>query len=256
MANVAFIMGISGALIFLAVAIAIGLLIFKARDVYRIKIEISMLAFIWFIVVISFLIYSQGPRPQQRRFPSAFILIIAYFFSLFVCNGLPLIYAYRFDKKNSGTRGGPAHFVALLQSIEFRNIFHDFLTRQFCQENLQFYEIVTEWKSLPHNDPEKLLKAKSIVDAFIVENGLCQVNISASVRDTLMEKTKMEEIPNDTFDEALNAILELMYENSYQQYVRNMQRGILSGRGESGIIMDDLNSVSSRESTSSLSPLV
>lgn len=51
----------------------------------------------------------------------------------------------------------------------YRNRFHDFLTKQFCQENLQFYEVVMEWKNMRADDTERGVKARAIIDVVCIK---------------------------------------------------------------------------------------
>lgn len=219
----AFYVGVTVAIIFVVVSIAIGLLIFRARDVFHIKREINIIALVWSFAVVFFLGYSSRARPEQQNFPAAFVLVACFFISLFACNILPLIYAYRYDRKSKTMidGGSLAYFTSLLESVQFRNAFHDFLTKQFCQENLQFYEVVNLWKEIRTTDPERRRRANSIVNVFINESGLCQVNVIDSERAKIMEKMKMEEIPADIFDAALAALIEDMHTNSFRQYRNN-----------------------------------
>jgi len=92
------------------------------------------------------------------------------------------------------------------------------LERQFCQENIQFYEVVTIWKATPSTDQERSIKAKSIVDLFVKEGGVCQVNISAVTREKILRTMASDDIPSDIFDEAMEALLQLMYENSFSKF--------------------------------------
>lgn len=58
---------------------------------------------------------------------------------------------------------GPALTV---QEINFfcRSDFYEFLSKQFCQENLQFYEMVMEWKKLNINDRTRNERAQIIME--------------------------------------------------------------------------------------------
>lgn len=45
-----------------------------------------------------------------------------------------------------------------------RNEFYDFLTKQFCGENLQFYETVQAWKAMTLGDEKKRVNAQLIYE--------------------------------------------------------------------------------------------
>lgn len=50
---------------------------------------------------------------------------------------------------------------------------------------------------------------------FVSERGLCQVNIRSDINDRIKEKINILEIPQDIFDDALSAIIQDMYYDSF-----------------------------------------
>lgn len=212
--------GLGGGLIFLVAAVGMGFLIYRSQDAFKIKTELNILALLWFSILVTFVVYVNVPsRPYHDALPASTFILIGYVVTIFICNILPLYYAHQSDKirsrKSSGTL---SHFSSMLESVAFRNRFHEFLTRQFCQENLQFYELVMEWKALRPNDPERAIKARSIVDVFVVEHSVCQVHMPEVLRNQIIKESTQDDISSTIFDAALSALVEDMHVNSYRQF--------------------------------------
>jgi len=161
--------------------------------------------------------YNFGKNPDANFNPSLLILI-AYVITLFLTCALPLYYAHRFDVLLEKKRGTFAQFMSLLDLAEFRDDFHGFLTKRFCQENLQFYEVVTLWKSIAEAHPKKRQKALSILEVFVSEQGICQVHIDEEMKAKIMRNISLGLIPEDLFDEALEQLLADMYNNYFSQF--------------------------------------
>jgi len=223
---------VSFALITLLTVVVFGFLLFRAKDVYKVKIELSILALYWLATVVAYMGYGFTERLAQRNFSTDYLVVIGIFVTFVLCNVVPLIYAYRFDR-SLGAEGSLLHFKYLLESVEFRNAFYKFLTTQFCQENLQFYEVVTEWKNLPLNDPSCRSKARSIISVFVVDTGVCQINITAPLRSKIMTQIERDPLPCSIFDEVLECIVVDMHLDSFRQFKNKFPGVVFFNRSDS-----------------------
>jgi len=206
-------------LIFVFLAIFLGILMRGSRDAYRIKNEISIIAFSWLFVIILWIPFSLSTN-LSAKFPPNIWLLIGFYWTFCWCTIFPLVLAYRHDQLDVGeATSGFKEFIEKLENLHFRNAFHDFLALQFCQENILFYEVVMDWKRLPVGDSTRNANAKFINENYILESGVCQVNISGPTRERInLAVNKLEALPEDLFDEALAAVLNVMHANSYYQF--------------------------------------
>jgi hypothetical protein len=53
---------------------------------------------------------------------------------------------------------------------------------------------------------------------YILETGLCQINISGPAREKISKGLAQDEIQDDVFDDAIGAVLSNMHANSYYQF--------------------------------------
>lgn len=205
---------------FVVVAIFVSILTWNMHDAYMIKFEIKLLPVIWVLETIAFFIYSRAPGNVQSVVPPTIWNLIGLYASFLLCNLYPLY----LDKKEQRVipvgeaAQGFEEFVNQLEFLPFRNAFRDFLALQFCQENILFYENVCDWKRMSGSDNERIAIAKAIRDNYILESGVCQINISGPTRERVVTAVARDAIPNDVFDEALNAVLSNMHVNSYYQF--------------------------------------
>lgn len=207
------------AILFWSSSILMGTLYKNAKDAYKIKVELGLIALVWFVAVTSFVIYTNPVRRVDRYFSASNIIILANFFSLLICNVIPLHCAWEFEKACRGEQvNSLAIFKKLLLQLEFRDRFHDFLNKTFCQENLQFYEVVTLWKNLSYIDPTRYEKLRSIIEVFVIENSVCEVSLEDKIRTKIMQDFARADPPNTIFDEAVEALIQDMHANSYRQY--------------------------------------
>jgi len=97
-----------------------------------------------------------------------------------------------------------------------RTGFFDFLTKQFCQENMQFYEVVQDWKVLP--ETERTARAQDVVKVFIGENAAYQVHLNSDLVEAISAGLEVNPISSNLFDEALKELVMDMYQNSFQPF--------------------------------------
>lgn len=199
--------------------ISLATLIRKSRDAYHIKTETLMLSVLWIAaLLIGGLFSSFGAFPSAIS--AELVLVVAILLTLLVSTIFPLFLSYRYDKymEKSKYDVNLSYFEDLLQSFHFRNVFHDFLTKEFAQENLLFYEIVNRWKELPPQDPTKNSMAQHIYGNFILSHGVCQVNIEDDVKQKIEQKIKLDPIPDTIFDEVFEMLVNDMLLSSFRQF--------------------------------------
>jgi len=218
--------GLAVATFLAVVGLMIGMLIYKSETVYHGKFEIITIPVQWMVHVILFYFISKYLEPGPN-YDASFTIIVAYFFTLFISCFRPLYYVRQFDKASAVTPGNMERFMDLLQSVEFRDAFHHFLTKQMCPENLQFYEVVSSWKTIPDEHPEKAAKARSIMTVFFSDESACQVYISAEMKEQLLDDLSSSSssssnsgmsVPSDMFDEVLLTLTHEMYYSSFTQF--------------------------------------
>lgn len=202
---------------FVVVVLILVVLIWRSKDAFKVKLEVIAVAIIWTAAIIG--TTAMDAKYTGSTLPSAIIVIVCHTLNLLVCNSVPLYYGCQWEKAICGMHVGHlAHFLELLESIQFRNVFHDFLTKRFCQESLLFYEMVVNWESLRHDDSFRKTKFQSIIQVFIMEGSLCEINIPGTIRSKIMENSLQELPPSSFFSEALEHIIKDLFLNSYQQF--------------------------------------
>jgi len=196
---------------------AIVVLIIKAQDAYGTKLEIVYELILWLVVVVMMVLDTEKASLLNMRSYIYLVPVVAFFGTLFVSSVVPLFHAFLFDKEFARSPGDFSQFLGLLDSFEFRNAFYEFLTTQFSQENLQFYEATLLWKALAPNDPDRETKAGFIIDMFISENGLCQINISDDTRKSIKNEISKTTSPT-IFDGAIDTVVQNMYHDSFVKF--------------------------------------
>jgi len=87
---------------------------------------------------------------------------------------------------------------------------------------------VQEWKNLPGGDLSLKEKAQLIASIFVAETGVCQVNISSDHRNQMITLLQQDTIPTNIFDEALNALIVDMHQNSFRQFKNKYRKSPFS----------------------------
>jgi len=204
--------------LFVTFALVIGALVYRSYTIYHGKFEIICITLLWCVHVIIYYYCAKYVAPSPNFDPS-FILILGYFLTLFISCFFPLCYAYRFDKELAKTRESYEKFLHLLNSAEFRDEFYTFLTRQLCSENLQLYEVVSVWKTIPEDHPNRMAKANSIMTVFFSDDSASQVSVSPELKEELVNSLSTSlPVSSDVFDEVVTAVTHDMYEKSFAQF--------------------------------------
>jgi len=111
-------------------------------------------------------------------------------------------------------------FQAILKHPNLCEAFSDFLTSQWCVENLLFYKAVETYreKCSAENANVRLL-AQAVAVEYIMNGASLEVNLDYGVKKTALRE--VEEMPSvTTFDEAQVAIYNLMERDSFGQWQR------------------------------------
>lgn len=200
-----------------------------AYDSYRIKAEMKTIVGIWLIVFLVWTPYTSLDFPFQFIMPSAFFITLG-MYATFLCTAVWALYLVRREQQIEigMLSAGYKAFVDELEFLPFRNTFFDFLATQFAQENLLFYEAVTDWKRMMPSNTSRCSTALTIRETFIDDAGLCQVNIDSDVKyaiDTALHENLVD-IPSDLFDTALAAVLNNMHTNSYTVFKKQKRSSV------------------------------
>jgi len=102
--------------------------------------------------------------------------------------------------------------VALKDSAVFHR-FEAFAEANFCSESVAFLSDAWGWKAqCAKRPPEwKLLKARALVNMYVLEASLLQINISSTMRDAIEKEVALGGDLRDTlFDDALEEVLKML----------------------------------------------
>jgi len=211
------------AVILIASGLFVAFLIRNSSDAYRLRREKFSLIFVWLLIFFFVYIYSiTGSEEMFKSVPPVFFQLVGQFITVCITNFCPLYYAFIIDRSEP-TKESQERFITLLECPHFRNGFYNYLTEQFCGENLQFYESVQTWKTLRSDDPKKRANAQLIYESFVVDGGICQVHMQSETREKIIESLKKLEISDHVFDSAITALLQDMYYNSFLLFCRTQE---------------------------------
>lgn len=96
-----------------------------------------------------------------------------------------------------------------------RIIFLRFLTKEYSEENLLFYEACTELSQLT-DDQEIFEKAKNIYKTYVSIWATSEVSLNSELRDEVQER--MISPDKDTFSNAIEHVYNLMQTDSYPRF--------------------------------------
>lgn len=220
-----FAVGVIASIIFM---VFIAVLLRKSQDAFHIRHEILAICVMWAIMFPPMLAYSLLPSSETTKyFPPSFIITIALMFSFIFTVSFPL-YLARKDEQNRKIQASVNkydEFQSKLALPAFRNAFYQFLSLQFCGENLLFYEVAGNWKAKVENkaydEKERADQAIAIHDSFVIENSEYQINIHSDMRDKISLKVNNKEFLDDLFNEAIKEVTEMMYSNSYHLFLKS-----------------------------------
>eukprot|EP00106_Octopus_bimaculoides_P016879 XP_014784321.1 PREDICTED: regulator of G-protein signaling 4-like [Octopus bimaculoides] len=110
-------------------------------------------------------------------------------------------------------------FVSMINDDEGFSIFRDYLTSQYCDENLDFWKAVEDFRIEP-DDTQIRARAGAIYKRFIMKGAPRCINLRSKSREKLGEQLKGP-ITRSFFDEMQKEILEVMQRDPYQRFLRS-----------------------------------
>jgi len=198
------------------ITVVMLLVFYPSRDLYLFKPDARAGTLTRAVLLVGVLYGSYATPHMLSRVPCEVFLLLSQTATFFAMTVIPLLYAHRFDRTMClRTAAKREVFRFLLDLVEFRNHFHEFLTKHFCQENLQFYELVMEWKM---SQVDKAGRAKMIIENFIQESALAQIHLEGKIYDDIITRCHKNEFPDTLFDEAVEAVVHDMYTNSFSLF--------------------------------------
>mmetsp|Transcript_14080 Transcript_14080/g.16035 ORF Transcript_14080/g.16035 Transcript_14080/m.16035 type:complete len:187 (+) Transcript_14080:242-802(+) len=113
----------------------------------------------------------------------------------------------------------PQTIELVLRDKKLKQKFETFLIDRVAIESLQFLDSVAFYEKV--EKPEwRVRAAGSIIAKFVSPNAQYQINISERVREHLLNLVEFEK---DSFEPAKNAVLALLQENFYLQFVAYLE---------------------------------
>nr|CAH0105555.1 unnamed protein product [Daphnia galeata] len=131
-------------------------------------------------------------------------------------------------KLNSSTSSEEAQkwaesFTALMASKQGSSLYHDFLQREFSNENLEFWQAVEDYKN--NTKPKEMAaKAQQIYKDFLTVNQSSkkqQVNVDAETRSITLANIQCDNPDEHAFDRAQRRIQHMMERDSYQRFLKS-----------------------------------
>ncbi|KAJ3435003.1 leucine-rich repeat isoform f [Anaeramoeba flamelloides] len=114
-------------------------------------------------------------------------------------------------------------FEQIIKEQSFLEFFHLFLQKEFAEENLMFYKVVTELKQIDTENTQLIKTAvQKIFDNYISTNSQYEINIEYNVRNEIIQKIKkLDSIDQGLFDKAMIQIFEMLKTDSYPKFIKS-----------------------------------
>ena len=131
---------------------------------------------------------------------------------------------YKAKRPEKGRSTGPS-FSSVLSSVEGTKAFASYLVTEVSLENLYFYAAVSSWRREfdDFTDSEKTQRAAHIMKSYLLSYSVLEVNLSWSLRESLLAKLRNHEFSSSMFDEAAAEIHTLMENDSFPRFKRSQQ---------------------------------
>ena len=138
----------------------------------------------------------------------------------------------------------------LLWDAKGRKFFKEFLMKEFCGENLLFYEAYLDLMELTSNRAEFIGQAKVIYEQFLAPKSPFELNLESKFRESLMrrfhrmleaskthanhggktilpaasngQKTQIKPLDEELFDDVKRIVVSLMNKNNYQRFIQSL----------------------------------
>ncbi|XP_076352014.1 uncharacterized protein LOC143247588 [Tachypleus tridentatus] len=108
-------------------------------------------------------------------------------------------------------------FQELMASKYGSSLFRVFLSREFCEENIEFWLACEEFKKTKSNKLQS--KARKIYNDFIAVQAPKEVNLDPTTRTTVMNKLSKPD--HRSFDQAQGRIQGLMERDAYMRFLQS-----------------------------------
>lgn len=129
-------------------------------------------------------------------------------------------------KDNTKQKGTSEALVKNKEMEEFltnktaKDVFKQFLVREFSVENLMFYTEVQYFKQL--SDSEEIKEtAQQVFDTYVIVGAPFEINIPVSIRTRIDQVLKSGTIPLDTFSEPEKIVYSFMEKESFPRFQKN-----------------------------------
>ena len=104
----------------------------------------------------------------------------------------------------------------VLENLEFRGYFKAHLKKEWCSENMVFYEEIEEYKKLEFE--ERKVKSLEMVEQFFSTASILEINTSQTLKNDVLKLTKEGEAPLDLFDEIIGDLTSNMLLDSFKRF--------------------------------------
>ncbi|XP_063721374.1 putative uncharacterized protein DDB_G0272516 isoform X2 [Symsagittifera roscoffensis] len=118
-------------------------------------------------------------------------------------------------------------FLNVLRSQSALPLFHQFLVKEFSEENLEFWMNVEQFRGM--EDPvDRMEKAEEIYETFVSNCAHKQVNMDARLHSDIKSKMAIATTSNNTscsstlFNNAQDATFKLMERDSYKRFLESL----------------------------------
>ncbi|KAI9487837.1 MAG: RGS domain-containing protein [Benjaminiella poitrasii] len=127
------------------------------------------------------------------------------------------------------------------QTSDIFKEFQAYLHRTYCLENLTFWIATQEYHQLSENDTHQISMCNSMINLYIRPNSPQEINIPCAMRQMILDLYNQEQYPSDLFDEAAEAVLELMRVNAFVPWIISHETKTTSSQ------LDDHSTVTSKQ---------
>ncbi|KAJ3443121.1 regulator of g protein signaling [Anaeramoeba flamelloides] len=209
-------------------------LIRKIKDTYKTKNEINM-SIINLCLYILFLYLPIYPESNYDHIRWEFVAITLIQFT--ISFAYPIYWSTRFEKtkkqiKKDNQLNGANNsstfqkFQKIIEGAETVQYWINYSKLNYSVENILFYRTFKAFKSLKKNKKKKKYSKmiEYMLKNFIENNSPLIINISSHVRNNIINTCKKEveeEIPDNVFDAAFNEIVNLMFTDTWPQFLES-----------------------------------
>ena len=117
---------------------------------------------------------------------------------------------------------GPS-LQSILSTPEGQKAFATHLSTEMSLENLYYYNVATDWTK--NYEARSLIqrvdRADYIADTYLTPGAILELNISGTIRESLLHRISQRDLSQDMFDESAAAIFALMDSDSFHRFKRS-----------------------------------